>query len=1014
MIMAKKKRGIGRRQKKTKNSSVISPQGPRHDVTHTVKGKRVCTKQQGHNRRKKYKRHKSSSSLSSKKKSGNPTPYWELEYKKHSALEESLQSSTSYTIVDSYKHCQATVVLAFVRLLKEQANRLRKNPRGKISVFTTLARTAGKSVAGGMPRKSGKIKNVSPSSVINWYNYYCNNGCFQVIKKGKWRRRNILREEEDVQVEAIKYLQINTQVIDHYNVTKKGKKVNNYRSRKQLKVLDFCAHMNNFFIQQDISAKGKTKNIENDNLQEDDNSTFVPFVLSERTALCWLATLGYVYKGEKKGFVDRHDDPDVIDARKIFCNKFLELELQMHHWVNVTVTDENGNTSVEEWHIDDYQRWYEATHGKNTFDRTALNNGKGGWIHSSARNASLTPIMPIYQDESIYRSKETNRKSWMVSGGESVCSKDVGASVMISGYVDDLGGVITLTADELKQVNELRKNRGLDEDGEQVAPDLKYHTTMNAFYYGKQREGYWNADLMVQDAIRCQDICRVKYPGYKFLFLFDHSTCHGAFADDALRVHGMNKGWGGTAHNDEIYDSGMKNGWYINANGEKVEQSMTFKNGDVPVSDFTVRGFLPPDDPTGYDKGVAQVLYERGLIPRSACTGKFRKKKTAVIDVENGGNEIIPEPPPPEPPPPPVFTDTAEKFVGFVYEDTSVEPDDFMFFHITSFNTTNELEGDDGEMVAYSGGCMEMQAIKSTISKNQGNPDFMPLDGIGGLKEEIFTLNNISVLGHGQYGIELAKMKYKSIKAKVDFDENNTDVMSKWMLVHRLKKFGKKVSGNITKKKLSDMLKAAIVNAEASDNDDDEEEDEEDNNQMDEDGANNDDNEDNYEWKDYSQRGLQLLLSKQEDFASEKSMLQIELEKGGDHVLFLPKFHCELNMIELIWGRSKYFVRREHHPNKGTLMALVGGKNGNPKGLIWTSFEQTNLPLTLVWKYAAKARDFIRLYDKEIETNTIIQARKFYKTHRRVFKTTEAEVNNFQAVEWTKLNVVVAFNGFQQ
>jgi len=83
VIMAKKKRGIGRRQKKTKNSSVISPQGPRHDVTHTVKGKRVCTKQQGHNRRKKYKRHKSSSSLSSKKKSGNPTPYWELEYKKY-------------------------------------------------------------------------------------------------------------------------------------------------------------------------------------------------------------------------------------------------------------------------------------------------------------------------------------------------------------------------------------------------------------------------------------------------------------------------------------------------------------------------------------------------------------------------------------------------------------------------------------------------------------------------------------------------------------------------------------------------------------------------------------------------------------------------------------------------------------------------------------------------------------------------------------------------------------------
>ena len=77
-------------------------------------------------------------------------------------------------------------------------------------------------------------------------------------------------------------------------------------------------------------------------------------------------------------------------------------------------------------------------------------------------------------------------------------------------------------------------------------------------------------------------------------------------------------------------------------------------------------------------------------------------------------------------------------------------------------------------------------------------------------------------------------------------------------------------------------------------------------------------------------------------------------------------------------------------------------------------FEEENLPRTLVWKYAAKARDFIRLYDKEIDTKTIINVRKLYKSHRRAFKTTEAGVDNFKAVDWTKLNVVVAFNGFQQ
>ena len=56
-----------------------------------------------------------------------------------------------------------------------------------------------------------------------------------------------------------------------------------------------------------------------------------------------------------------------------------------------------------------------------------------------------------------------------------------------------------------------------------------------------------------------------------------------------------------------------------------------------------------------------------------------------------------------------------------------------------------------------------------------------------------------------------------------------------------------------------------------------------------------------YEWKDYSAKGLQTLLSQQPDFANEKCMLEEELEAKGDLCIFLPKFHCELNMIEVIW-----------------------------------------------------------------------------------------------------------------
>jgi hypothetical protein len=53
---------------------------------------------------------------------------------------------------------------------------------------------------------------------------------------------------------------------------------------------------------------------------------------------------------------------------------------------------------------------------------------------------------------------------------------------------------------------------------------------------------------------------------------------------------------------------------------------------------------------------------------------------------------------------------------------------------------------------------------------------------------------------------------------------------------------------------------------------------------------------------------MQRVLSLEEDFASEKPLLQLIIERAGHKCLFLPKFHCELNPIEMVWGQAK---RRE-------------------------------------------------------------------------------------------------------
>ncbi len=45
---------------------------------------------------------------------------------------------------------------------------------------------------------------------------------------------------------------------------------------------------------------------------------------------------------------------------------------------------------------------------------------------------------------------------------------------------------------------------------------------------------------------------------------------------------------------------------------------------------------------------------------------------------------------------------------------------------------------------------------------------------------------------------------------------------------------------------------------------------------------------------------MACLLSKQDDFANQVSMLETVIKEAGHECIFLPKFHCELNPIEMV------------------------------------------------------------------------------------------------------------------
>lgn len=55
---------------------------------------------------------------------------------------------------------------------------------------------------------------------------------------------------------------------------------------------------------------------------------------------------------------------------------------------------------------------------------------------------------------------------------------------------------------------------------------------------------------------------------------------------------------------------------------------------------------------------------------------------------------------------------------------------------------------------------------------------------------------------------------------------------------------------------------------------------------------------------------MEKCLLNQDDFRNEKPLLQLEIDAAGHLCLFLPKFHCELNPIEMYWEYAKQKFRQ--------------------------------------------------------------------------------------------------------
>ncbi|KAJ7210178.1 hypothetical protein GGX14DRAFT_626618 [Mycena pura] len=112
------------------------------------------------------------------------------------------------------------------------------------------------------------------------------------------------------------------------------------------------------------------------------------------------------------------------------------------------------------------------------------------------------------------------------------------------------------------------------------------------------------------------------------------------------------------------------------------------------------------------------------------------------------------------------------------------------------------------------------------------------------------------------------------------------------------------------------------------------------------------------------------ILFNQPDFSNVESLLETHCKQRGFPILFLHKFHCELNFIEQCWGYAKRVYRyfpessREDDLERNVREALAA------------------VPLDMMRRFARRCEKFVDAYEKGLNGRQAAWAARKYRGHR--------------------------------
>ena len=186
-----------------------------------------------------------------------------------------------------------------------------------------------------------------------------------------------------------------------------------------------------------------------------------PQGITERTALRYMEQLGFQFKTFRQGiqYTDGHEREDVVKYRKTYLNKMKFLE-------SIHKPPPTCDDGILSWHS-----------GKETATRN---------------------VVFIYHDETIFFANDAPSQGWHDDmGSRQLRPKGRGKGLMISDFVEEYNGFLSLTDEELQRAQQC------DPAFPQSAREI--------FIFGKGYDGYWNNELLMENLKKAVKIAEFKY-----------------------------------------------------------------------------------------------------------------------------------------------------------------------------------------------------------------------------------------------------------------------------------------------------------------------------------------------------------------------------------------------------------------------------------------------------------------------------------------------------------------------